>query len=158
MAECCIVRVHAWTIFSLAFDSRRYMCPLEQCQLCICPCMPRPCVCACMRLCMCLHALLCVVQGHARQHCFGNTSLRLQSEMKLILTIVLLINCINLCVHPCMCVHVYMHLCIYLHIYLYTSNAECSAEPCRGSCYRLYMAVYIGKVIPRALYKVQHCI
>ena len=73
------------------------------------PCM-RMSLCACMRLSMCLH----VHRGTCPQDFFGNTSLRLQSEVKLILAshpsfitcnstyIMCASMCLSLCVRVCM--------------------------------------------------------
>ena len=89
-----------------------------------------------VRACVCKHLYIRVVQGRF----FGITSLRLQSKVKLILTIILqkyLINfnyvTVNLhyvCIHPsmhlCLCVCVYVFVkCVCMHLYIIL----CSAQP-----------------------------
>ena len=79
---------------------------------------------------VCKHLYIRVVQGYAP---IGNTSLWLQSKVKLILTIILSTS-ITLCVHPSkhasvsLCVHVCIWVCdMCLHVSVH--NIMCSAQP-----------------------------
>ena len=84
-----------------------------------------------LSLCACMHALACVCMytgDHAPRIFSENTSLRLQSEVKLIITINLhLLPAIQLtlCVHPSM--HVSVSVCAYMHVSVH--NIMCSAGP-----------------------------
>ena len=94
------------------------------------PCM-HLCLCVYMRLCMCLH----VHRGPCPQDFFGYTSLRLQSEVKFILAIILHLSPVIMqyqryaSIHACVCVSVCacMHMCMCLHVSVH--NIMCSAGP-----------------------------
>ena len=86
------------------------------------------CVCVSVRVCVC--ACVYMYTGDMSPRIFWeNTSLRLQSEVKLILAIILHLSPANInlyyvCIHPCMrlcvyvraCVHACVHICMCLHV------------------------------------------
>ena len=84
-----------------------------------------------VRVCFC--ACVCTYIGdHAPRIFLETTSLRLQSEVKLILAIILHLSPaiqLTLCVHPSMHASVYacMHMCMCLHVSVH--NIMCSAGP-----------------------------
>ena len=81
-----------------------------------------------MRLCLCVYAFVHVrTRDHAPRIFLENTSLRLQSEVKLILAIILHLSPaiqLTLCVHPSMqasvslCVRVCICACVCMYLYI----------------------------------------
>ena len=92
------------------------------------------------RFCMCLH--VSVHTGLSPRIFFGNTSLRLQSEVKCILAIIR--NCnyaiSHVCIHPC--VRLCLCVCVCMYAFVHVFACICTLHPnmislsclCNSSC------------------------